>query len=77
MAKVREFFFPVVMLVSWVVVAAYTLSSLGETHVRVQRAQAALHAPAVENNAAVASASVARSRDLTNPKRVSRPSHSL
>jgi hypothetical protein len=50
MSKIREFFFPVAVLGSWVIVAAYTLSSLGETPARVQRAQMARHAPAVETN---------------------------
>jgi hypothetical protein len=54
MNKIREFFFPVVVLGSWVVVAAYTLSSLGETPARVQTARMnAMHAPAVEISASV------------------------
>jgi hypothetical protein len=61
MNKIREFFFPVVVLGSWVVVAAYTLSSLGETPARVQTAMAAQHAPAVEVSVSVA----ARQASLT------------
>jgi hypothetical protein len=62
MNKIREFFFPVVVLGSWVVVAAYTLSSLGETPARVQSAQmAAQRAPAVEVSVSVA----ARQASLT------------
>ncbi len=53
MNKIREFFFPVVVLGSWVVVAAYTLSSLGETPARVQIAMAAQRAPAVEVSVSV------------------------
>jgi hypothetical protein len=56
MSKLREFSFPIVMLSAWVVVAAYTVSSLGETHVRVQTALAAQRAPAVETNVAVPAA---------------------
>jgi len=56
MSKIREFFFPVAVLGSWVIVAAYTLSSLGETPARVQRAQMARHAPAVEANTTVPAA---------------------
>jgi hypothetical protein len=48
MNQIREFLFPVVVLGSWVVVAAYTLSSLGETPARVQKAQMAQRAPVLE-----------------------------
>jgi hypothetical protein len=54
MNKLREFSFPVLILGAWVLVSAYTLSSLGEMHARVQTAQmATLRAPAVEISATV------------------------
>lgn len=55
MNKLREFSFPVLVLGAWVLVSAYTLSSLGEMHARVQTAQmATLHAPpAVETSVTV------------------------
>ncbi len=57
MSKLREFSFPIVMLSAWVVVAAFTLSSLGETHVRVQTALAEQHStPEVINVTAPARA---------------------
>jgi hypothetical protein len=42
-SKLRDFSFPIVMLSAWVAVAAFTLSSLGETHARVQTALAEMH----------------------------------
>jgi hypothetical protein len=49
MRKLREFSFPVVVLGAWVLVSAYTLSSLGEAHASVQAAQMpTLQAPMVE-----------------------------
>jgi len=54
MDQIREFFFPVVVLGSWVVVAAYTLSSLGETPARVQcecaRAAGVAHAQGAQED---------------------------
>jgi hypothetical protein len=69
MSKLREFFsFPVVMLAAWVVVAAYTLSSLGETHARVQTALSELHTPAVE----IAAIAPARALTVKAHKKMSR-----
>jgi hypothetical protein len=67
MSKLREFSFPIVMLSAWVVVAAYTVSSLGETHARVQTALAAQHnTPEVINVTAPARALTAKSHKKLN-----------
>lgn len=62
MNKLREWSVPVVVLGGWVLVAAYTLSSLGEAHARVQNAQMpTMQAPAVEITAPAPEASLSSS----------------
>jgi hypothetical protein len=56
MNQLREFSFPVLVLSAWVLVAGYTLSSLGQAHARVQTAlMPTVYAPAMEINATVPS----------------------